>query len=290
MTRTALHGRDVPRHRGSSRGIAASTTALRSTAPTPRVTSCASTAMRCATRSRSTAPKRERSRVAIRRSRTVFDAPALDRSFGSMAEQRTTNAPGGASCQRRALADCWPERSDGAPKKTPYVVQKMRHFNRERVPERVVHADWAAPTRCTTRAGADMDGRARHAKDDDFGQAGTLVRDALDDAERDRMVSNIVRHVSQDVSDDVQGRMIGYWSSVDVNLGARVAAGLGCGAGQRAARRTDSTRNVRNSLVPGEAPGHEAPRPRLCSGSLLALTASYFYGARRDRPAGEDDR
>src|SRR3954451_13427058 len=216
--------------------------------------------------------------------------PVLDRRFGSMAEQRTTNAPGGASCQRRALADCWPERSDGAPKKTPYVVQKVRHFNRERVPESVVHANWAAPTRCTTRAGADMDGRARHAKDDDFGQAGTLVRDALDDAERDRMVSNIVGHVSQDVSDDVQGRMIGYWSSVDVNLGARVAAGLGCGAGQCAARGTDSTRNVRNSLVAGEAPGHEGPRPRLCPGSLLALTASYFYGARRDRLAGEDDR
>jgi catalase len=74
-----------------------------------------------------------------------------------------------------------------------------------------------------------------HAEDDDFGQAGTLVRDVLDDAERDRMVSNIVGHVSQDVSDDVQGRMIGYWTSVDVNLGARVAAGLGCGAGERAA-------------------------------------------------------
>src|SRR3954447_298367 len=35
--------------------------------------------------------------------------PVLDRRFGSMAEQRTTNAPGGASCQRRALADCWPD-------------------------------------------------------------------------------------------------------------------------------------------------------------------------------------
>jgi hypothetical protein len=44
----------------------------------------------------STAPRRERSRLAIRRSRTVFDAPVLDRSFGSMAEQRTTIR--GASC------------------------------------------------------------------------------------------------------------------------------------------------------------------------------------------------
>jgi catalase len=57
----------------------------------------------------------------------------------------------------------------------------------------------------------------------------------LDDAERDRMVSNIVGHASQDVSDDVQGRVIEYWTSVDANLGARVAAGLGRGAGQRAA-------------------------------------------------------
>jgi catalase len=73
------------------------------------------------------------------------------------------------------------------------------------------------------------------AEDDDFGQAGTLVRDVLDDAERDRMVSNIVGHASQDVSDDVQGRVIEYWTSVDANLGARVAAGLGRGAGQRAA-------------------------------------------------------
>jgi hypothetical protein len=74
------------------------------------------------------------------------------------------------------------------------------------------------------------------------------------------------------VSDDLQGRMIGYWTGVDANLAARVAAGLGCGAGRRAACGTDSTRNVRNSLAAGEAPRHEAPRPRLSPGSLLALT------------------
>jgi catalase len=37
------------------------------------------------------------------------------------------------------------------------------------------------------------------------------------------------------VSDDVRRRVIEYWTSVDANLGARVAAGLGRGAGQRAA-------------------------------------------------------
>jgi nucleotide-binding universal stress UspA family protein len=48
--------------------------------------------MRRVARSVPRAP-RDRSHVAIRRSRTGFDAPALDRSFGSMAEQRTMNAP-----------------------------------------------------------------------------------------------------------------------------------------------------------------------------------------------------
>ena len=67
----------------------------------------------------------------------------------------------------------------------------------------------------------------KHAEDDDFGQAGTLYREVLDDAGRGSLVSNIVDHASQGVSDDVQDRVIAYWSSVDPGLGARVAAGLG---------------------------------------------------------------
>ena len=84
--------------------------------------------------------------------------------------------------------------------------------------------------------------------------------------------------------------MIGYWTSVDANLRACVAAGPGRGASQRAACGTDSTRNVRHPLAAGEAPGHEAPRPRLSPDSLLALSASDFSGARLERLAGEDDR
>jgi catalase len=66
-----------------------------------------------------------------------------------------------------------------------------------------------------------------HVEDDDFGQAGTLVRDVMDDTDRDHMAGNIVGHASQGVSDDVQRRVIGYWTNVDPDLGARVAAGLG---------------------------------------------------------------
>jgi catalase len=83
-----------------------------------------------------------------------------------------------------------------------------------------------------------------HAEDDDFGQAGTLVRDVLDDGERARLASNIVGHASQGVTDDVQRRVIAYWTSVDANLGARVAEGLGHsnnGRGDGDAGRTEAT-------------------------------------------------
>jgi len=50
-----------------------------------------------------------------------------------------------------------------------------------------------------------------HAEDDDFGQAGTLVRQVMDDTDREHLAANIIGHASQDVSDDVQRRVIGYW-------------------------------------------------------------------------------
>ena len=65
-----------------------------------------------------------------------------------------------------------------------------------------------------------------HSQDDDWGQAGTLVRDVLDDAARDRLVSNIVGHLRNGVSEPVLVRALEYWRSVDRNLGARVEAGV----------------------------------------------------------------
>jgi len=44
--------------------------------------------------------------------------------------------------------------------------------------------------------------------DDDWGPAGTLVRDAMDDAARDRLVSNIVGHLEADVSTPVLARAL----------------------------------------------------------------------------------
>ena len=62
--------------------------------------------------------------------------------------------------------------------------------------------------------------------DDDWGQAGTLVRDVLDDAERDRLVSNIVGHLKGGVSEKVLKRAFEYWRNVDETLGKRVEKGV----------------------------------------------------------------
>ncbi len=70
-----------------------------------------------------------------------------------------------------------------------------------------------------TRAAARL-----HRDDDDFGQAGALVREVMDDAARDRLVSNIVGHLSDGVSAPVLDRAFQYWHDVDPGIGARVRA------------------------------------------------------------------
>ncbi|MGK9148409.1 catalase [Plantibacter flavus] len=91
------------------------------------------------------------------------------------------------------------------------------------------HAD---PVRAADGGGWQSDGELTraaatlHAEDDDFGQAGTLVREVLDDAARDRLVGNIVGHVSKVTRPELRDRVIAYWTAVDATLGARVAAGL----------------------------------------------------------------
>ena len=57
----------------------------------------------------------------------------------------------------------------------------------------------------------------------------------MNDTDRDHLVTNIVAHASAGVSDDVQRRVVQYWTNVDPQLGARVAAGLGHG-GRRSGR------------------------------------------------------
>ena len=67
-----------------------------------------------------------------------------------------------------------------------------------------------------------------HAEDNDFVQAGNLYRDVMSETDRERLVNNIVGHMSQGVERSIQERTVNtYWYPVDPDLGARVAKGLG---------------------------------------------------------------
>jgi catalase len=68
-----------------------------------------------------------------------------------------------------------------------------------------------------------------HTEDDDWGQAGTLVREVMDDAERDRLVGNIVGHLLGGVTEPVLQRAFEYWSNVDEDLGRRIGKGVHAG-------------------------------------------------------------
>lgn len=62
--------------------------------------------------------------------------------------------------------------------------------------------------------------------DDDFSQAGNLVRNTLDDAARERLANNIIGHVSGGVKEPVLSRVFEYWRNVDADLGQKVEDGV----------------------------------------------------------------
>jgi catalase len=68
-----------------------------------------------------------------------------------------------------------------------------------------------------------------HAEDDDWSQAGTLVRDVLDDAARTRLVNNIIGQLINGVTEPVLLRSFDYLRNVDKDLGDRVEQGVRAG-------------------------------------------------------------
>ncbi len=69
-----------------------------------------------------------------------------------------------------------------------------------------------------------------HAEDDDFGQAGTLVREVFNDAQRDQFVQTLIGQGKGLKRDEVRERFFWYWKSVDETIGARIEAGVKGGA------------------------------------------------------------
>jgi catalase len=58
--------------------------------------------------------------------------------------------------------------------------------------------------------------------DDDWSQAGTLVRKVMNDAQRTRLVSNVVGHLRDGVSEPVLKRAFEYWRRIDAGIGDRI--------------------------------------------------------------------
>ena len=79
--------------------------------------------------------------------------------------------------------------------------------------------------RCTRRSCRSAK-RQAHAEDSDFGQAGTLVRDVMDDAARDRLAGNIVAQLRDGVTEPVLQRAFHYLRNVDQALGDRGEKGV----------------------------------------------------------------
>jgi catalase len=69
------------------------------------------------------------------------------------------------------------------------------------------------------------------ADDDDFGQAGTMVREVLDDDARERLVSNVAGHLLDGVSEDVLARAFQYWKNIDQEIGGRIEQAVGATVG-----------------------------------------------------------
>src|SRR3546814_7364589 len=58
-----------------------------------------------------------------------------------------------------------------------------------------------------------------HADDDDFGQAGILVRDVFNDGQRDRLVEQVSGSLLGGVRSPVLERAFEYWKNIDPDVG-----------------------------------------------------------------------
>ena len=85
-------------------------------------------------------------------------------------------------------------------------------------PSRNTESPWVSDG-ALTRAAATL-----HSEDDDFGQAGTLVRDVFTEEQRDRFVETLVGQFNALKYDKVKDRFLWYWGQVDANIAERIKA------------------------------------------------------------------
>ncbi|MDT5055886.1 MAG: catalase [Mycobacterium sp.] len=66
--------------------------------------------------------------------------------------------------------------------------------------------------------------------DDDWGQANTLVRQVMDEAARERLVSNVAGHLRNGVSKELLDRAFEYWKNIDKEVGDKIKTAVGNGS------------------------------------------------------------
>jgi catalase len=87
-----------------------------------------------------------------------------------------------------------------------------------------------------------------HAEDDDWGQPGALVREVLDDAARERLVSNVVGHLLNGVTGPVLQRAFQYWRNIDKNVGDRIESGVRAKRGETDPKAAEQANPARSSM------------------------------------------
>ena len=75
-----------------------------------------------------------------------------------------------------------------------------------------------------------------------------MVREVLDDAARERLVSNVVGHLLNGVTEPVLERAFGYWRNVDKNLGDRIEAGVRAKQGENDPKAAEQGNPARSSM------------------------------------------
>jgi catalase len=68
--------------------------------------------------------------------------------------------------------------------------------------------------------------------DGDFNQAGTLVREVWDDAQREEFVNTVAGHLLGGVKGEVLEKAFQYWKNVDAESGKRIEELVRAGAGE----------------------------------------------------------
>ncbi|HYO86653.1 MAG TPA: catalase [Dermatophilaceae bacterium] len=87
-----------------------------------------------------------------------------------------------------------------------------------------------------------------HPQDDDFAQAGSLVREVMDEAQLERLVDSVAGHLLGGVHGEVLERAFWYWQQIDAEVGKKIeakvraqAAGADNPGGEAAAAQQTST-------------------------------------------------